>query len=129
MPMPASVQAQAEMATRARPAATTNRSRRCVVSITDAHPMRPPRLARAGAPGHAARCRRDAGDFPYRADGPQSLSWPLGTGGHLGELALIGGGPHSATVTATTDPVCYGVTFWEFRPLVERNATIRWKLL
>ena len=32
-------------------------------------------------------------------------------------------------MTATTDMVCYGLTFWEFRPLVERNGTIAWKLL
>ena len=44
-------------------------------------------------------------------------------------LALIDGGPRSATVTAATDLVCYGLTFWEFRPLVERNGTIAWKLL
>jgi CRP-like cAMP-binding protein len=34
-----------------------------------------------------------------------------------------------ATVTAATDLVCYGLTFWEFRPLVERNGAIAWKLL
>jgi len=32
-------------------------------------------------------------------------------------------------VTAATDLVCYGLTFWEFRPLVERNGAIGWKLL
>ena len=32
-------------------------------------------------------------------------------------------------MTAATDLVCYGLTFWEFRPLVERNGTIGWKLL
>ena len=46
-----------------------------------------------------------------------------------GEVALIDGGPRSATVTAATDLVCYGLTFWEFRPLVEKNGTIGWKLL
>jgi pyruvate,water dikinase len=53
----------------------------------------------------------------------------IGPGGHFGEIALIDGGPRSATVTATSDLVCYGLTFWEFRPLVERNGTIAWKLL
>jgi len=53
----------------------------------------------------------------------------LGTGDYFGELALIDGGPRSATVTAASDLVCYGLTFWEFRPLVERNGTIGWKLL
>jgi pyruvate,water dikinase len=53
----------------------------------------------------------------------------LGPGNYFGEVALIDGGPRSATVTAATDLVCYGLTFWEFRPLVESNGTIGWKLL
>ena len=53
----------------------------------------------------------------------------LGPGDCFGELALIDGGPRSATVTAATDLVCYGLTFWEFRPLIERNSGIAWKLL
>jgi CRP-like cAMP-binding protein len=53
----------------------------------------------------------------------------LGAGDHFGEIALIDGGPRSATVTAASDLVCYGLTFWEFRPLVERNGALAWKLL
>ena len=53
----------------------------------------------------------------------------LGPGEHFGEIAMIDGGPRSATVTAAADLVCYGLTFWEFRPLIERNGAIAWKLL
>ena len=50
----------------------------------------------------------------------------LGPGEHFGEVALIDGEPRSATVTAATDLVCYSLTFWEIRPLVDRNGTIGW---
>ena len=32
-------------------------------------------------------------------------------------------------MTAATDLVCYGLTYWDFRPLVEKNGTIAWALL
>ena len=50
-------------------------------------------------------------------------------GDHFGEIALIDEGVRSATITATSDLVCYGLTFWEFRPLVIENGAIGWKLL
>ena len=45
------------------------------------------------------------------------------------EIARIDDGARSATVTADSELLCYGLTSWEFRPLVESNASIAWKLL
>jgi pyruvate,water dikinase len=53
----------------------------------------------------------------------------LTAGDHFGEIALIDEGTRAATVTAASDLTCYGLTFWDFRPLVERNGVIGWKLL
>jgi CRP-like cAMP-binding protein len=53
----------------------------------------------------------------------------LRQGDYFGEIALIDEGPRAATITASTELVCYGLTFWEFRPLVEQNGIIGWKLL
>ena len=53
----------------------------------------------------------------------------LGPGDYFGEIALIDDGARSATVTADSDLHCFGLTSWEFRPLVESNASIAWKLL
>ena len=53
----------------------------------------------------------------------------LGPGDYFGEIALIDDGARSATITAESDLHCYGLTSWEFRPLVESNASIAWKLL
>ena len=53
----------------------------------------------------------------------------LGPGEYFGEVALIDEGSRSATIKARTDVKCYGLTPWQFRPLVEENATIAWPLL
>ena len=53
----------------------------------------------------------------------------FGPGDYFGEIALIDEGARSATVTADTELRCYGMTSWEFRPLVETNASISWHLL
>jgi pyruvate,water dikinase len=53
----------------------------------------------------------------------------LGPGDFFGEIALIDGGERAATVTADTELVCHGLTYWDFRPLVQRNGAIAWGLL
>jgi hypothetical protein len=53
----------------------------------------------------------------------------LGAGDHFGEIALIDEGARMATITASAELVCWGLTLWEFRPLVETNGAIGWKLL
>jgi CRP-like cAMP-binding protein len=53
----------------------------------------------------------------------------LGSGDYFGEVALIDEGARSATITAKTDVKAHGLTPWQFRPLVEENASIAWPLL
>ncbi len=47
----------------------------------------------------------------------------------FGEIAMIDEGTRMATITASSELVCYGLTYWDFRPLVEANGVIGWKLL
>ena len=53
----------------------------------------------------------------------------LGPGDYFGEVALLNESARTATITAETDLRCYGLTAWEFRPLVETHGHIAWKLL
>jgi CRP/FNR family cyclic AMP-dependent transcriptional regulator len=53
----------------------------------------------------------------------------IGPGDYFGEIALLTGSDRTATVTARTDMCCYGMTPWDFKPLVESNSAIAWKLL
>ncbi len=53
----------------------------------------------------------------------------LGPGDYFGEVALLNESARTATITAETELRCYGMTSWEFRPLVETHGSIAWKLL
>ena len=53
----------------------------------------------------------------------------IGPGDYFGEIALIDTGVRSASITAATDLLCYGLTPWEFRPFVEEHPKVAWALL
>ena len=53
----------------------------------------------------------------------------LGPGDAFGEVALIDRRPRTATVTALSDLVCYGLPVFVFRPFVESRPEVAWKLL
>ena len=67
------------------------------------------------------------GDANVTVDGESRGT--IGAGDYFGEIALLTGSDRTATITAKTDMVCWGMTPWDFRPLVESNSTIAWKLL
>jgi CRP-like cAMP-binding protein len=53
----------------------------------------------------------------------------LGPGEFFGEIALLDGGPRTATVTATTDVKLLGLTEWVFRGLMQEHPSIAIKTL
>jgi CRP-like cAMP-binding protein len=69
----------------------------------------------------------ESGEATVSAHGDERRK--LGPGDYFGEIALIDDGARSATVMADSELRCYGLASWEFRPLVESNASIAWKLL
>jgi CRP-like cAMP-binding protein len=77
--------------------------------------------------GGAAFFVIDSGEAAVSVRGEERAR--LTTGDYFGEIALIDEGARTATVTAVTDLSCYGLTLWEFGPLVRENGEIGWKLL
>ena len=53
----------------------------------------------------------------------------LTDGDFFGEMALLDGGPRTATVTATTDIQLYALTEWVFRGLLVEHPTIALRTL
>jgi CRP-like cAMP-binding protein len=79
------------------------------------------------ASGGAAFFLIDSGEATVSVGGADRAT--LQAGDYFGEIALIDEGTRSATITASSELVCYGLTFWDFRPLVQENGAIGWKLL
>ncbi len=77
--------------------------------------------------GGAAFYLIESGDATVTIGG--ELRATLGSGDYFGEVALIDEGVRIATVTAVDDLVCWGLTVWELRPLIQTNGVIGWKLL
>ena len=69
----------------------------------------------------------ESGQAEVTVDGQPRGS--IGPGDYFGEIALLTGSDRTATITASSDMLCYGMTPWDFRPLVESNSAIAWKLL
>ena len=77
--------------------------------------------------GGAAFFLIDSGEATVSIRGEEHST--LKPGDYFGEIALIDEGTRMATITAASELVCFGVTLWEFRPLVQENGAIGWKLL
>ncbi|HVC86233.1 MAG TPA: cyclic nucleotide-binding domain-containing protein [Gaiellaceae bacterium] len=69
----------------------------------------------------------ESGSAKVTVDGEDRRT--IGAGDYFGEIALIDGGLRTATITAETDGRMYGLTAWQFRPLLDEHASIAWPLL
>ena len=69
----------------------------------------------------------ESGELAVEVHG-ESVS-TMGPGSSFGEIALIDRRPRTATVTATSDVVAYGLPVFVFRPFVESRPQVAWKML
>lgn len=83
-------------------------------------------VAREGEPG-AGLFVIDSGEADVTIGGRKVNH--LGPGDFFGEMALLDGGPRSATVTAKTDVVLYALTEWVFRGLLSEHPSIALRTL
>ena len=83
-------------------------------------------IAREGEPGVGLFIILD-GTADVSIGGRKKAS--LGAGDFFGEIALLDGGPRTATVTAKTDLNLLGLTEWVFRGLMSEHPSIALKTL
>jgi CRP-like cAMP-binding protein len=83
-------------------------------------------IAREGEPGVGLFVIVD-GTADVTIGGKKKSS--LGPGDFFGEIALLDGGPRTATVTATSDIQLLGLTEWVFRGLMQEHPAIAVKTL
>jgi CRP-like cAMP-binding protein len=83
-------------------------------------------IAREGEPGIGLFVIAD-GTAEVTIGGAKKAS--LGPGEFFGEIALLDGGPRTATVTATSDVKLLGLTEWVFRGLMQEHPSIAVKTL
>ena len=69
----------------------------------------------------------ESGEAVVRVHGDERAR--LGPGDYFGDVAMIDQGDRTASIEAVSDLKTYGLTFWDFRPLVESDARIAWPLL
>jgi CRP/FNR family cyclic AMP-dependent transcriptional regulator len=78
-------------------------------------------IAREGEPG-AGLFVIDVGEAVVTIGGKKVNH--LGPGDFFGEMALLDGGPRTATVTAETDVTLFALTEWVFRGLLSEHPSI-----
>ena len=83
-------------------------------------------IAREGEPGVGLFVISD-GTADVTIGGKKKAT--LSRGDFFGEIALLDGGPRTATVTANTDVKLLGLTEWVFRGLMQEHPTIALKTL
>jgi CRP-like cAMP-binding protein len=83
-------------------------------------------VAREGEPG-AGLFVIDSGEAEVTIGGKKVNH--LVPGDFFGEMALLDGGPRSATVTAKTDIVLFALTEWVFRGLLAEHPSIALRTL
>jgi CRP-like cAMP-binding protein len=69
----------------------------------------------------------ETGIAAVTVDGTQVAT--IGPGNHFGEIALLSGAERTATVSAQSDVVVWGMPAWNFRPLVREQPSVTMKLL